>query len=84
LNLKFNTMTGELEQPNNYTRSADAARKDYRTWAWVSYAVGAACIPTGGILYYLGWRRGHAPASSLAVLPLPIPDGAGTMLAGTF
>jgi hypothetical protein len=84
LNLKFNSMTGELEQHNNYTRSADATRKDYRTWAWVSYGVAAACIPTGGVLYYLGWRKGKAAASALALVPLPVAGGAGTMLAGTF
>jgi hypothetical protein len=84
LNLKFNSMTSELEQPNNYTRDGDATRKDYRTWAWVGYGIGAACVSAGGILYYLGWRKGNDATASLAVLPLVLPGGAATMLTGTF
>jgi hypothetical protein len=83
LNLKYISMTSDLEKPYNYTRDSDSSRRDYKTGAWVSYGAGAALAVGGGILYYLG-RRQNATVSSLEILPMPVAHGGGSMLTGTF
>lgn len=35
LNLKVNSMTSDLEQPNSYNRGTDSTRKDYKTMGWI-------------------------------------------------
>ena len=84
LNLKYISMTHDLENPYNYTRSTDSTRMDYKTGAWVGYGAGAALAVGGGILYYLGWQKRDAAVSSLRVLPVPFAHGGGSMLTGTF
>jgi hypothetical protein len=84
LNLKYVSVTSDLEKPYNYNRGMDSDRASYKTWALVGYGAGAALVAGGGVLCYLAWRRGSAAASSLAVLPMPIVGGAGSMLTGTF
>lgn len=84
LNLKYVSMTSDLEKPYNYTRDGDASRMDYKTGAWVSYSAGAALVVGGGILYYLGWKKRNPSVSSLHILPMPVAQGGGSMLTGTF
>jgi hypothetical protein len=84
LNLKYISMTSDLEKPYNYDRDTNASRMDYKTGAWVGYSAGAALAVGGGILYYLGWKKQNAAVSSLGILPLPIAHGGGSVLTGTF
>jgi len=51
---------------------------------WVSYGVGAACVATGAVLYYLGVRRGSAGSTSVALVPAFAPGQAGALLKGAF
>lgn len=48
----------------------------------IALGVGAACVVTGGVLYYLGHRAGER--QSVAVTPLVLPDGAGLGAIGRF
>jgi hypothetical protein len=84
LNLKYVSMTSDLEKPYNYSRSTDSTRTDYKTGAWVSYGAGAALAVGGGILYYLGWQKRNSTVSSLHILPMPVAHGGGSMLTGSF
>jgi tetratricopeptide (TPR) repeat protein len=81
LNLKVNSMSSDLE--GNYWLASDATRKRYKTAGWIAYGAGAACLASGAILYYLGWRRSER-TSSVALLPMVGPDMAGTVLVGAF
>ena len=84
LNLKYVSMTSDLEKPYNYTRSTDSSRRDFKTGAWVSYGAGAVLAVGGGILYYLGRQKRNTTVSSLHVLPMPVAHGGGSVLTGTF
>jgi hypothetical protein len=44
---------------------------------FVLSGVGAAALAAGGVLYYLGWRAGHAVDASVAV-----GDGGGAVTLG--
>jgi cell division septation protein DedD len=81
LNLKVNSMSGDLEADWNPTM--DSTRKDYRTATWIAYGAGAACVVGGSVLYYLGWRRGEGEGS-VAVVPTVGPDMAGALVVGAF
>ena len=51
----------------------------------MGYGVGAAALAGGGVLYYLGYRAAHAPASdSVSLLPVLLPGGTGAVLQGSF
>jgi hypothetical protein len=84
LNLKYNSLTSDLEQPNNYNRGTDSTRKDYKTLAWASYAGGAACVAGGAVLYYLGWSKANDSLVSLALVPAVAPNTVGAIFAGGF
>ena len=84
LNIKVNSIASDLEQPLNYTRSTDSTRKDYKTLGWVSYGVGAACVATGAVLYYLGWQKGRSSHVEVAVIPTFASGTAGAVLTGAF
>jgi hypothetical protein len=84
LNLKANSMSSDLEKPDNFNRDTDNSRKDYKTLGWVSYGVGAACLAGGSLLYYLGWHSGRDSASSVALVPNVASGMAGAMLTGAF
>lgn len=84
LNLKVNSMSSDLEKPDNFNRDTDNSRKDYKTLSLVSYGVGAACLAGGSVLYYLGWRSGRVETTTVALLPSLGPDTAGAMLSGAF
>jgi hypothetical protein len=84
LNIKVNSMSSDLQQPDNYNRDTDSSRKDYKTLGWVSYGLGAACVAGGSLLYYLGWRAAQASAPSVALVPNVAPNMAGALLRGAF
>ena len=84
LNLKVNSMSSDLQKPDNFNRDTDSSRKDYKTLGWVSYGVGAACVAGGSLLYFLGRRSGRNPVQSVALLPNVAPDMAGAVLTGAF
>jgi hypothetical protein len=84
LNLKANSMANDLEKPESYSRSTDSTRKDYKTFGWVGYGVGAAFVAGGAIMYYLGWRKGEDSAPSVAIVPVASTNMLGTMLTGAF
>jgi hypothetical protein len=82
LNVKVNSMASDMQKTNGYTDSKDSDRKTYETLGWVGYGVGAACVATGAILYYLGAR---APGTaSLALVPALAPGRAGAIVKGVF
>jgi hypothetical protein len=63
-NLKVNSMASDYGKLNGYTDSKESDRKTYQTLGWVGYGVGAACVATGAVLYYLGV---HTSATSPSV-----------------
>jgi hypothetical protein len=84
LNLKVNSMSSDLEKPDNFNRDTDTSRKNYKTLGWVSYGVGGACVAGGALLYYLGRRSGRNPGPSVALIPAVASDMAGAALTGAF
>ena len=84
LNLKVNSMATDMENLGNYSASKESQRKTYETIGWIGYSVGAACIATGAVLYYLGVRTARQNSATLALLPLLAPNHAGASLGGTF
>ena len=84
LNLKVNSMASDLQKTDGYTASKESDRKTYETLGWVSYGVGAACVATGAVLYYLGQRLGSPGSLSVAFVPAFSPDQAGAVLKGAF
>jgi hypothetical protein len=84
LNLKVNSMASDLQKTDGYTANKESNRKTYETLGWVSYGVGAACVATGAVLYYLGQRPDSAGSSSIALVPAFAPGRAGAILKGAF
>jgi hypothetical protein len=84
LTFKVNSMSADLESPYNYSRSTESTRVGYKTLAWVSYGVGAACIAGGALMYYVGWRTQHNSRVDLALVPTIELAGAGAVLTGGF
>jgi tetratricopeptide (TPR) repeat protein len=82
LNVKANSLSSELENPTSYTRSKESSRSSYQTLGWVSYSAGAACLAGGAVLYYLGYRQGHA--NQLALVPVAGTGQFGALLTGAF
>ena len=82
LNVKVNSMADDLQRTDQYSAGKESDRKSYATLTWVSYGVGAACIATGAILYYLGLRSGSS--GSVALAPAFAPGQAGAILKGAF
>jgi hypothetical protein len=84
LNLKANQMSSDLEKPDNYSRRTESSRNTYETLGWVSYGLGAACLVTGSLLYYLGWRSAAVSSTPVAWAPTISPDMAGVAVEGSF
>jgi hypothetical protein len=85
LNLKVNSMSTDLEKPDNFNRDTDSSRKSYKTMGWISYGVGVACLAGGSLLYFLGWQAGHRSAQPrVALVPTLAPGTAGALLTGAF
>jgi hypothetical protein len=77
LALKANSLSNA-----DYSRSREDERSSLRTWGLLSYGVGAAAIVTGTVLYVVGWTGQHS--SSVALLPVVVPDGASVFFRGRF
>jgi hypothetical protein len=84
LNLKVNSMASDIQKIDGYTAGKESDRKSYETLGWVSYGVGAACVATGAVLYYLGLRAGSAGSTSVALVPAFAPGEAGGVVKGAF
>jgi hypothetical protein len=84
LNLKVNSMASDMQKTNGYTDSKDSDRKTYESLGWAGYGVGAACVVTGAVLYYLGARSGSTGTSSVAFVPTLAPGQAGAIVKGAF
>lgn len=85
LNLKVNSMSKDLEKPDNFNRDTDTSRKNYKTLGWIGYGAGAALLAGGTLLYVLGWRSGHASSQTdVAVVPTMVSGSAGILLRGAF
>ena len=84
LNLKVNGMASDMQKTNGYTDSKDSDRKTYETLGWAGYGVGAACVATGAVLYYLGARSSAAGTASVALVPAFAPGQVGALLKGAF
>jgi hypothetical protein len=84
LNLKVNGMASDLQKTDGYSDGKESDRKTYQTLGWVSYGVGAACVATGAVLYFLGQRSAAADSTSVALVPSFAPGQAGAVLKGAF
>ena len=73
-------MASDMQKTNGYTDGKESDRKTYETLGWVGYGVGAACVATGAVLYYLGTRSGAAGA----LVPAFAPDQVGAVVKGAF
>jgi tetratricopeptide (TPR) repeat protein len=68
-----------------YDHSKEDLGKLCEELQWVGYGVGALGLVGGGVLYYLGYQAGHAPAaSSVSFMPVLLPGGSGAVLQGRF
>jgi hypothetical protein len=83
-NLKSERLANKLEEPENFSRSSDHSRRDYKTVAWISYGVGAAFVFGGTLMYYLGWKQGQEVAPAVTVLPMAATNMIGTQVTGVF
>jgi hypothetical protein len=84
MNLKVNGMASDLQKTNGYDSGKVSDRNTYETLGWVGYGVGAACVATGAVLYYLGIRSGASGSASVAFVPAFAPGQAGAVLKGAF
>jgi hypothetical protein len=82
--LKANGMASDIEKPDGYSANKVSTQGTYHDVAWVAYGVGAACVATGGLLYYLGHRKRWAGEPSVSVAPAVAPGHAGAAIAGHF
>jgi hypothetical protein len=57
-NLKYNSMIRDLR--GEYHGATDDSAQSYKTLSVVGYGAGAACLVGGAVLYWLGYRKGHA------------------------
>jgi tetratricopeptide (TPR) repeat protein len=82
LALKTQDMSSEAQKSGGGTKAQEDQRKSLETWGWVSYAIGAAAIATGAILYIVGWPSDKS--TNVSLLPTLAPDGASMTLQGRF
>jgi hypothetical protein len=83
LNVKANSLASSIEPPNTYNRGTESSRKNYETFSWACYAVGAAGMVAGAILYGVGWSKRNS-TGDVAVVPAIGPDLAAAALRGSF
>jgi hypothetical protein len=82
LNIKVNSMSSDLEQ--NWVPSTNSSREDYKTFGWIGFGVGSACVAGGALLYYLGWRNGQSTRESVGLVPVVAGGQIGATLGGVF
>ena len=82
LALKTQDMSSEAQKSGGGTKAQEDQRKSLETWGWVSYAIGAAAIATGAILYIVGWPSDKS--TNVSLLPTLAPDGASMTVQGRF
>jgi hypothetical protein len=70
------------EQKSGPTKAQEDERKNYETWGWVSYGVGAAALATGVVLYIVGWPASES--AKVAFLPSVSSTEASLLLSGRF
>jgi hypothetical protein len=77
LNVEHNNTIKDLRA--HYNPTTDSSNQTTKTVAWVGYGVGAACLATGAVLYYLGWSKRRA-----AVVPAAVAGRPGMAIGGAF
>jgi hypothetical protein len=81
-NYESNSLAADLKKTDGYTPGKESDRKNYETFSWVGYGVGAACVAAGAIFYIVGSRSASDP--SVAFVPAFAPDYAGAVVKGAF
>jgi len=81
-NLKSNSLAQGLKKTDGYASDKESSRKTYATLGWVGYGVGAACVATGAVLYFLGSRSDGD--GGVAFLPSLAHGQAGAVVKGAF
>lgn len=86
LGKKSNDMVDQMQtKVDNYTDSRHSSQQTYKTLAWVSYGIGAACIAGGAVMIAIGASRRASPAQTeVALVPAIGPGQAGILLRGGF
>jgi hypothetical protein len=86
LGKKSNDMISEMQtNPDKYTSAKHSSQQTYKTLAWVSYGVGAACIAGGAVMIAIGASRRASPTQTeVALVPALGPGQAGILLRGGF
>jgi len=84
LNLKANSITSDMLKVDGYTDGKASDRKTWENVSLVGYGVGAGCVVTGAILYYLGSRSTIAASTSVAFVPSLAPGQASAIVKGSF
>jgi tetratricopeptide (TPR) repeat protein len=83
LNIKANGMANDLEaSSSSYSRNKESSRASDETFGWVGYGIGAACLASGAVLYYLGRSQGQH--TQVALVPAVVPGQVGAVLQGAF
>lgn len=76
------SLSDDLSSSSSPSASDFSSGKNAETLQWVFYSVGAGAIVTGSVLYYFGWQRGSAAATTVA--PAVGPGFAGLSAQGAF
>jgi hypothetical protein len=78
-NLKANNLATDAR--THYDPNNASSHDSYVTLSWIGYGAGAACLASGVVLYFLGWRAGH-PTGNVALVPTVGSGLAGLALTG--
>jgi hypothetical protein len=86
LGRKSNDMVNQMQtKVDNYTDSRHSSQQTYKTLAWVSYGVGAACVAGGVVMIAIRASRRASPTQTgLALVPAIGPGQGGILLRGGF
>jgi tetratricopeptide (TPR) repeat protein len=84
-NLKSNDAAKKIETQVGSYPASSKDEKNFKTYSWIGYGAGAACMVTGVVLIAVGAVR-SSPASStdVAVVPTLGQGQMGAMLRGSF
>ncbi len=72
LGKKSNDLIAEMQtHPDSYTMGKHSDQQTYKTLAWVSYAVGGACVASGVVMIAIGASRSASPSQTdVALVPV--------------